>query len=64
MGGDSIRKSEPDGTGLGLYAVKSIADQSGGSVWFVSEENKGSTFYVAYSTKGMMDKLDEGEKVE
>jgi PAS domain S-box-containing protein len=61
---DNIRKSEPDGTGLGLYVVKSIADQSDGSVWFASEENRGSTFYVGYPAKGMRDKLDEGEKPE
>lgn len=34
------------GTGLGLYMVKSIVDALGGSISFVSEENKGSSFIV------------------
>lgn len=61
---DNIKKTEPDGTGLGLYVVKSIADQSDGLVWFTSKENEGSIFYVAYPISGMTDKLDEGEIVE
>ncbi len=43
---DNVRIKDTDGTGLGLYIVKSIADKFGGAVWFESEENKGSTFYV------------------
>ncbi len=43
---DNVREKIQDGTGLGLYIVKSIVDHAGGSVWFASEENKGTTFYV------------------
>jgi len=41
---------------LGLYIIKSIAEQAGGSVWFSSEENKGSIFSVSFSATGMKKK--------
>ena len=43
---DNVRAKDSEGTGLGLYIVKSIVEHSGGKVWFKSQENKGSTFYV------------------
>jgi len=57
---DNVRAKEVDGTGLGLYVVKSIVDQSGGKVWFESAENKGTVFYVTIPITGM--KKKEGTK--
>ena len=40
--GENKRK----GTGLGLAISKSIVDAHGGKIWFDTELEKGSTFYV------------------
>ena len=43
---DNVRTEGTEGSGLGLYIVKAIIQNSGGRVWFESEEHVGSTFYV------------------
>ena len=57
---DNIREKDAEGTGLGLYIVKSIIDHSGGMIWFESTENKGTSFYVTIPLEGM--KKKEGTK--
>lgn len=42
--GSNIVKVSAEGTGLGLYIVKKIAEACGGKIWFASEEDKGTTF--------------------
>jgi len=42
---DNVMKHQTVGSGLGLFIVKAIIDANKGTVWFESDENKGSTFY-------------------
>ena len=42
-----------DGAGFGLYFVHAIVDEWGGRVWFTSEENKGTSFFVAIPLSGV-----------
>jgi PAS domain S-box-containing protein len=51
--GKNVKSKGLEGIGLGLYMVKLIVEESGGKMWFESEENKGSTFYVSYPNTGM-----------
>lgn len=50
---DNVRAMDTEGTGLGLYIVKSIIDHAGGSIRFESEEGKGTTFFVEFPAEGM-----------
>lgn len=43
----SNAKTMRDGTGLGLFIVQKLCDEIGCRVWFESEENKGSVFYIS-----------------
>jgi signal transduction histidine kinase len=53
---DNATQQETDGTGLGLYIIKSILEHVGGTVSFESVENKGSTFQFNLPLAGMENK--------
>lgn len=48
---ENALKSETEGTGLGLFVVKSFVENLGGTVWFESIENKGTTFFIKLPTR-------------
>jgi PAS domain S-box-containing protein len=52
----NAKESVTEGTGLGLYIIKSILDHTGGKIDFSSEIGKGSTFTVKIPLKGMRKK--------
>lgn len=60
---DNIQQLDTTGTGLGLYITKSIIDASDGEIWFESEENKGTTFFVRVPLTGMR-KREGSKKLE
>ncbi|MBI2042469.1 MAG: HAMP domain-containing histidine kinase [Candidatus Nealsonbacteria bacterium] len=41
----NVLKHQTQGSGLGLYIVKSIIEKSGGRIWFNSREGEGTTFW-------------------
>jgi signal transduction histidine kinase len=50
---DNAKQSDSEGTGLGLYIIKSIADHAGGEISFESKKDKGSTFEFKLPLSGM-----------
>ncbi len=53
---DNVKEREAEGTGLGLYIVKSIVDSAGGLISFDSLEGKGTTFTIRLPLTGMVKK--------
>jgi len=52
----NVKDSDTTGSGLGLYIAKTVMDITGGSLWFISSAEEGSTFFIAFPTKGMKKK--------
>lgn len=42
----NVTQFDTIGNGLGLYVVKSMVNHAHGQIWFTSEENKGTQFFV------------------
>jgi len=40
-------RHQTQGTGLGLYICQAIIEAHQGKIWFQSQENKGTTFYLS-----------------
>ena len=53
---DNVKAQDTTGTGLGLYIIKAIVEEVGGSIRFESEEGKGTTFFVQLPITGMQQK--------
>ena len=52
------------GMGLGLAIVKRILENAGGNIHFISEEGKGTTFYIEIpAAKKDTDLVEDLEKV-
>jgi signal transduction histidine kinase len=43
---ENARQQGIGGTGLGLYLCRELVEQHQGNIWFESEENNGSTFFL------------------
>ncbi len=44
--GSNAKQKHTDGSGLGLYIAKNIIEKHDGRIWFESEEDKGTTFFI------------------
>lgn len=47
------KKGEFDGTGIGLTICKNIVEKYNGRIWFDSEENVGTKFYISIPAQGV-----------
>jgi len=49
--GANVMRMDTEGSGLGIFITKNIIEAHGGKIWFESEENKGTTFYLTLPVK-------------
>ncbi len=47
----NAKKFQTEGNGLNLYVTKTIINKHGGKIWFTSQLNKGTTFYIELPIK-------------
>lgn len=52
--GSNAKRIKNDGTGLGLYTAAQTVKFLGGKIWFESEKDKGSTFYIKLPLKSKL----------
>lgn len=50
---ENAMKVDTDRSGLGLYLSKTIIEASGGKIWFESEIEKETTFYISLPKRGI-----------
>ncbi|MEK7488224.1 MAG: ATP-binding protein [Patescibacteria group bacterium] len=55
---DNAVHKTADGTGLGLNLAKTLVAMWHGTIWFTSEEGKGTTFYFTIPYEGMKEKRE------
>jgi len=59
---DFAKQKDPDGSGFGLYIVKTVVENLGGKIWFESpiekEEGRGVAFYVTLPLVGKKEKIN------
>ena len=60
---DEAKSKEIEGTGLGLLITKNYVDLMGGKIWFESEYQVGTTFYIDLKQK-VLDSTPMKDKVE
>lgn len=60
---DNVLKLQTEGSGLGLYIAKEIVVASGGTIWFESEEGKGTSFFFTLPREGSKPKVGEKELI-
>jgi|GEM_PF-2411475 len=56
---DNAVKANTEGTGLGLYVSHEIVQSFHGKIWFESNKDKGTKFFVLMPATGMKDKTGE-----
>lgn len=52
----NVTTTDTEGSGLGLFVVKSYVEGWGGRIWFESQLNHGTTFYVSIPSKPRINK--------